>query len=232
MKPAIMLLTHYGVGDSLAMNGVVQNLIQEHRVVYPLPFTNPRLLATVSWMYRDKPDVILLPVTCGLTFQRLVENAPKNEPSLRRAFTLSKPYDGRCGVEFMYGAQFGLHPDHFWDSFDVTRDRSIELTPSPDPYIFVHDDPARASEKYSFTIDAARLPKLPAFYARKGISDNLFGLLSIIEKAQEIHVIHSCIWVLCEMFPQLVRGKRLVLHWYARPSGPIWPHRLPWEILK
>jgi hypothetical protein len=97
-------------------------------------------------------------------------------------------------VAMMY-IQAGLNPNTMYKKFKIVRDKSRELLPPEQPYIFVHDDKQRGreikihgSEKEIYRpIVSKALPDGTYEYD----DFNIFDYLTIIENAKERHMMNS-----------------------------------------
>ena len=86
------------------------------------------------------------------------------------------------------------------------------------------DDPDR-----EFNIDTDRVRKdLPIIRNTDRDTNNLFDLCSLIEGAEEVHCINSCVMNLIE---HLKPKGDLIWHFYARPETTIMKLNQPWRRL-
>jgi len=215
------VIGHQGMGDLMVINGGLRTMAKQSHIALPVMAWYG--FESIKWMLRDDPRITVLPVSLTL-WEDLEHRASGGE--ITQICERGARYDTLKAVESMY-RNMGCPPSRVWDGFHFERDRSIEQAKPDGDYCFVHDDNERG-----FVIKSSRLPGSPAVRPSFSTSRNIFALLATIEGASEIHVIHSCFFVLCELIPSLVKGKRLCLHWYARRVFPLWPRRLKWEILK
>jgi len=223
MPPSYDLIVyhHLGLGDHLVCNALVRHHATGLQRVGL--FCKPHYRTSVAFMYRDLPQIEILPVVDDQEAAALLETMP-DTPVLKVGF---ERLDSRNFVESFY-RQVGLDAEQRHTGFHVERDRDREeacclrLTDGKTPYIFLHDDSSRG-----FTIDRRRVPS-PLPVIRPMGSDNIFDYLAIIERADEIHCIDSAFANLVESFPRL-SAKRLVLHRYAKPTSDVVYGRHPWE---
>jgi hypothetical protein len=112
----------------------------------------------------------------------------------------------------------GINFSKKWDSFYVERDPSREkaLYEKIDPganYVFLHDDSR-------FVIDRDKVLQNPIVSPGGGITDNVFDFCTLIERAQEIHVIDSSFMFLVDLLAYQNPNQKLFVHRYARPNPP------------
>ncbi len=224
MPPSYDLMIHHhlGLGDHLVCNALVRRCAADGRRVGL--FCKKRYLPSVAFMYRDVPQIGLLPVDDDKEAQAVA--AAAETPVIRIGF---ERLDSKDFVESFY-RQAGMERRLRYEGFHVERDPDREkdcfrrLTDGLGPYIFLHDDPARG-----FAIDRRRVPaSLPVVRPEGG--ENIFDYLTVIERATEIHCIDSAFANLVESFSEF-RARRFVMHAYAKPTSTIVFQRHPWEKL-
>ncbi|TSC68811.1 MAG: hypothetical protein G01um101456_485 [Parcubacteria group bacterium Gr01-1014_56] len=145
--------------------------------------------------------------------------------------------DTELGIpaERQFYALAGIPHKKKWSSFYVERDRGREqnlfarIAPK-ESYIFIHDDAL-----YGARMLPQKLPAhLKVVRAQKDLTDNIFDYCTVIERAEEIHVVDSVFMFLVDCLPYQNPTQKLFIHRYAR-SNPPW--RLPilkknWIILE
>jgi hypothetical protein len=223
MPPSFDLVVyhHLGLGDHLVCNALVRHhAARRQRVGLLCKF---QYQISVAFMYRDLPQIEILPVADDQEARMMLETMP-NTPLLKVGF---ERLDSRNFVESFY-RQVGVSVEKRHTGFHVERDHDREeacyrrLTDGKAPYIFLHDDASRG-----FTIDPRRIhSSLPEI--RPTGSDNIFDYMAVIERADEIHCIDSAFANLVESLPRL-SAKRLVLHTYAKPTSHVVYGRHAWE---
>ncbi len=228
-----ILLHHLGLGDHFICNGMVREYCKKRdRVAI---FSLPRNYASVSFMFRDVPNLEIIPgdEAFALLFIFLnkfrrkyheVKNVGLPHLDIFDSEPMEKQFYRLAGIDFAKK----------WESFHVERDRAREqalfdkIKPEGD-YIFLHEDAARG-----LVIDRKKIPEQYTVVSpASGITDNIFDFCTVIERAREIHLIDSSFMYLVDLLPYTNPGQKIVIHRYARPN-PIWS--LPvlkknWEII-
>jgi hypothetical protein len=128
-------------------------------------------------------------------------------------------------------AQFGIDFEKRWNSFKANRDFSLEKNlveklNIKEKYIFVHEDAGRGMcINRAIHQNGIRIIK-----ASIDISNNMFDYLSLIEGAEEVHVIESSFMFMIDSFDIKVP---LFAHRYARnyPARNTPTLKLDWNIL-
>ncbi len=221
-----LMLLHLGLGDFFICNGLVREWLSRNpdaNITLPCRDDN---LVTVSWMYRDLGSRV-----------ELIE-VPRHDPYpvIFRQIRPKWPSERIVDLTmFSHGADFKLEEfdrefyrwadidyRHRWDSFYYKRDRSKELKVRPK--IICHDDPTR-----HFTISRKRFPRIRnATHPRDLLNKNLLNLVGVLEEAEELHAINSCIFCLMENLQPNPDQKRF-WHIYPRPEVSIPVTKLHWE---
>ena len=193
----LLLLTHLGMGDMLACNGMVRQLCERSGEL--LLVCKERNRRSVAFMYRDLPNLKLLPVRED---RDISPRFGSDGALLRRleadGYTLmllgmhsSGDWQQGCVsyVDALY-AQAGVHPYTRYTHFKVLRDRAAELKGPDGDYVFMHDDADRGFQIFK------QLPPATALVCPPPLSgapdDNIFDYCAAIERALAVHVIDSC----------------------------------------
>lgn len=214
---------HLGLGDHLICNALVRHYAAGHRRVGLC--CKHSYLASVAFMYRDLPQIELLPVGDDGQAAAMLETVP-DAARLRIGF---EKLDSRDFVESFF-RQAGLDRQRRYTDFHVVRDPAREeacyrrLVGNSARYLFLHDDPSRG-----FAIDARRLPAALPVVRPEG-ADTIFDYAQVVERATEIHCIDSAFANLVESLPRPC-AERFVLHGYAKPTSDVIFRRHPWETL-
>ena len=217
------------------MNGLVRDYCRHYERVGI--FCIPRYLTSVSFMYRDLHN---------LQIEMSKNHRDKQWFRLFNPFTFGAQHydkikilydDVELGIpaERQFYAQGDVPHEKKWTNFYVERDKNREsefftrITP-PRAYQFIHDDAVYGSRVLPAKLNAT----LPAVWAKKDLTDNIFDYCSTLEEAQEIHVVDSVFMFLVDCLPYDSSHQKLFVHRYAR-SNPPW--RLPilkknWTILE
>ena len=232
---SILLDHHNKLGDNIICNGLVREYCKRYDRVGI--FCIPRYYISVSFMYRDLENLVL---------ETSMNHRDKQISRFLNRFTLGEKHydkikilydDTELGIpaERQFYALAGVPHEKKWSSFYVERNRAQELNffdkVAPEaPYIFIHDDAV-----YGSRMQPQKLPShLKAVRAQIDLTDNIFDYCTVLERAEEIHVVDSVFMFLVDCLPYQNPAQKLFVHRYAR-SNPPW--RLPilkkdWAILE
>jgi len=217
----LLIHHHLGLGDHLVCNALVRHHAAGRRRVGL--FCKRPYLASVAFMYRDLPQIELLPINDDRDAVAMLEATP-DAARLRVGF---EKLDSRDFIESFY-RQAGLDWRRRYTDFHVERDAAREeacyrrLVGNRTRYLFLHDDPSRG-----FTIDFRRIHASLPVVRPEGAS-TIFDYAAVIERATEIHCIDSAFANLVESLPKL-SAERIALHGYAKPTSDVIFRRHAWE---
>ncbi|MFA6502909.1 MAG: hypothetical protein WCT45_01455 [Candidatus Paceibacterota bacterium] len=232
---SLLLLHHLGLGDHFMVHGIVREYCKKYdRVAI---FALPHNYVSVSFMFRDLPNLTVLQGDEAFAREYIQRNAsaPSTErydevkvlgfESLRRSGT---------PLEQQFYDLAGIALAKKWESFFVERDRAreeelFERIAPQGPYAFLHEDRTR-----DFTINRGKIRSdLALFVPDPAQTDNVFDYCTLIERAQEVHVIDSSFMFLIDCLPYTAPDQKLFVHRYARPN-PSWKLPIlkkPWHII-
>lgn len=217
---SILFDFHQGLGDQILCHGIVREYCKTYDRVGI--FCLPRNYPTVSFMYRDllNLNIHVVPSYAAkarfrfLNFFRFGENR-------YAVVRYIGAYDQESGILFerqVYGAA-GVALEKKWSNFSVVRDTKRELallekTGLSQPYLFIHDD-------NRYPLDPKKIASsLPVFRPQVSLTDNMFDYCTIMERADEIHVIDSSFMFLIDCLPYTNPAQKLFVHRYARLNTP------------
>ncbi len=221
---------HSRLGDQFIMNGAIREYCKKYDNVGI--FSIPKYHQFVSYMFRDLDNLH-------------IELAPTNRSrryfALKNFFTRkyerivnARDEDLETGIlpELQFYKMLGVDHDKKWSSFFVEREpnrekRLLDTLTHGNPYIFIHDD-SRYPINFS-KITSARTRVSP----KESLTNNVLDYCSLIEQADEIHVIDSSFMFLIDQLVYENPSQKLFVHRYSRPNPtfnlPIL--RKPWKIL-
>jgi hypothetical protein len=231
---SLIIYQHLGLGDHIICNGLVREICANALSEKFTIVVKPTSYETIKFMFKDVPN---------LTVHRLSSGGFDSPESHQEVVTLAMTttqrilYIGhgqestRLNFDKSFYAQFEIDFKKRWDSFKVERDLTseknlVEKLNIKEKYIFVHEDPSRGMR-----IDRYIHRKgLRVIKASTDLSTNMFDYLSLIEGAEEVHVIESAFMFMIDSFP--IEGQ-LFNHRYARsyPARNTPTLRLDWDIL-
>ena len=227
------VLTHLGLGDQIACNGLIRELYKLHSKLYV--YSKLKYFYSVEFMFRDLENLHVLPMEEGGAISFASYYKIKNFYRIRYPFD-NMPSDTVVEKGFYY--QAGIDFEKKWESFFVKRNPEREenlfnrLGLKPNEYVFLHDDKSRGQ-----TIDEDRIAEkgLKIVRADPEYTNNVFDFCKIIENSREVHVIESCIMCMIDLvFQNTFRGVKgkLFEHRYAKPIKPFeYPtNKLDWRI--
>lgn len=193
-----------GIGDHIICNGLVRNLYKKYGYVDLFCYGYNE--ANVKYMYRDLKNLNTIPVSSDQEANSIIiknnfdvlkigfENLYMNESS--------ESFD--IGFYKIAGLPFSCKFDDFYLERDLEKELSIldSLNPNNEPYIFIHGD-----------LDMSKIRQdIKIIHNPKEYS--LFNLISLLENAEEIHVIESSLKCLINQY-KLTKPK-LYYHNYVK----------------
>jgi hypothetical protein len=211
------IMTHLGLGDNFICHGIIREYARQNKVV---SFAKPQYYDTVFFMYRDNPNIQILPYDDSQAIQFLQQQKINTESYIGIGIygqnwntTLTdKSFD-----QIFYEQSNVLFNLKF-DNFNVVRDlnRELELFKKfnikEKEYIFVHDDPNRG-----FIINRNLPENISVVRNVPGLTNNLFDYCYLIEKAKEVHVMESSFMFMIDMMKNL-ECQDMFIHNYAREN--------------
>lgn len=229
-----LIYPHLGLGDFIICNGLIREICKKNKSDEFEVVSKPTHFQSVDFMFKDVKNLKTISLKSGdfanpenpeeIIFYARNEN--KNILKIGHEFQ-----DFRLNFDKSFYAQFEIDFKKRWDSFKVERDLTseknlVEKLNIKEKYIFVHEDPSRGMriDRYIHRKD------LRVIKASTDLSENMFDYLSLIEGAEEVHVIESAFMFMIDSFP--IEGQ-LFNHRYARsyPARNTPTLRLDWDIL-
>ena len=217
MTNKILIYTHLGLGDIIECNGMIRHYSEIYDIVDI--FSKKTYYEMCKFMYRDNENIII--------------NSIGNSSEMKDASDFISRYDGDIliaghvhyfsnlsffSINNLGPAEAFYHiakvPWKFRNSkFYVKRDKEEEkrvfdkLNPSGEKYIFIHDDADRG-----FNISVSSDIKI----IRNDSSENVFNMMEVIERAEEVHCMSSSILCMIDCFSNIVELDNLYLHYKVR----------------
>lgn len=227
----IIIKQHTGLGDYLICNGLVRELSKQNKIILPVPEI---YLESVTFMYRDNPNILCTNLdylnskdifnkilTIGYDWSYHIKDFPNEN------------------FEEMFYRHAQVNFNHKRDSFFVQRDIIREetllhsLLNFYEPYTVIHEYNDRNDVKIKK--DYIKSKKIISI----GVdvkSTNIFDYISLINNAEEVHVIESSLFCLIDLC-QHITNNNLYCHRYAKQqviSAGSWMMPKPckqWNIL-
>jgi hypothetical protein len=219
---SILLDFHNKLGDTLICNGIVREYAEQYDRVGV--FCIPDYQVSQVFLFRDVKNI---------QFEMVKDQRRKlNFLWLHSLHLTSRHYDKvltlqndpETGIiaERQVYALAGLPHEKKWSSFYVERDLVREQDflsrmAGSEPFIFVHDD----AKKYTSAIDQKYLAgDRKVVRVDRKFTDNIFDYCTLLERAEEIHVVDSVFMFLADCLPYVNPHQKLFVHRYARPNPP------------
>lgn len=214
---------HLGLGDMIHCNGMVRYLLDRLNADRTVNvFCKVRNLGMTQWMYRDEPRIRLLPIEDGVRELTFVQRTLRNHRSRnflavghRALRSLERAYPKAFYDELFYrqvGLPYSIRYDWCYWQRDLTEEERVYEKLAPDaPYAFVHDDASRG-----FSIDTSTIGMA---VVRNDITESIFHLGLLLERAAEVHCMESSIRCMLESLD--MDNCNLFYHNFRYPDRPL-----------
>lgn len=214
---------HLGLGDMIHCNGMVRFLLQQldpHCNLHV--FCKARNAEMTQWMYRDEPRIRLERISEGARETDCVQRVLKEHNASnylcvghRDLRTWEKNYPRTFFDQLFYmqvGIPYSVRYSHCYWERDLLEEERVyrKLAPGKE-YAFVHDDPNRG-----YSIDSHSIP-LPI--VRNDISESIFHLGLLLERASQVHCMESSIRCMIESLD--MSRCQLFYHNFRYPDRPL-----------
>lgn len=205
----IYIYTHQGLGDHIICNGIVRHFVDIHNNV--TVFCKPHNEDNVKWMYRDEPRIKVLAVGQDQdTINYIIQNNLRFNTLLVGFDRLWKEFQPPVVETFdeafykMCNIPFEYRFTKFKFERDVQKEKEAfdYVNPKNEPYIFVHGDIDRSKIRTDLKI------------IENPNNFGVFDILSILENAEEIHIMESSIKCLVNSYD--FEKPKLFYHQYVR----------------
>jgi hypothetical protein len=179
---------HLGLGDHIICNGLVRHFKETNDKIYV--FSKPHNYENVKYMYRDDKEIEVLPIGEDYDVENYIQTNNIQEHVIKTGFW--NPFNCETFDETFYkniSIPFEFRYTKFFIERDMRLEKSIlsELNPDNEKYIFTHNidlNKVRSDLK---------IIENPTKY-------NIFNLISLIENAEEVHLMESSIKCLVNSF--------------------------------
>lgn len=193
---------HLGLGDHIICNGLVRYFKEKEEMLSL--FCYKRNYNNVRYMYRDDENIILQPFDSENDIQTYInENKLSNQlikigfENLKGCETFDEAFYLNANVPFcMKFEKFYVKRD-----YDLEKKIIKELNPNNDRYIFTH------SVDYNKIESNLKIIENPTQY-------NIFNLVSLIENAEEVHLMESSLKCLVNSYK--MDKPKFFYHQYVR----------------
>lgn len=200
---------HLGLGDHIICNGLVRHIKKFEDVVYV--FCKLHNTKNVEYMYRDNPNIKILSVGEDIDVISYINNNNIQNDIIVVGFTGENQNEVSSFDEafyFQHKIPFSKRFDDFYFERDFELEQNIvkELNPNNEKYIFTHNiDISKINTNFKI-ID-------------NPVNYSIFNLISLIENAEEVHLMESSIKNLVNSYK--MEKPKFFYHKYVR-SYPEW----------
>jgi len=231
ISDTLIMQHHMGLGDHIHLVGLVRYAVLELGFENVVLFCKSRNYETVKRLYVNDPKIQIISIVNPVNANAEVDFALK--------FILRMPNDCvyfRLGYERYPWAQGGTigYPSYVfydmarvkrdirWSYFNFDRNNEVQerifkkLNPNNEPYIFIHDDPARG-----FNIPTSRALEVSnnssdILVIRNDMTENILDFSLILERASELHCMGSSIFCFADLLS--LGDKKCYFHDIRKPS--------------
>lgn len=210
-EPHLYVYHHLGMGDCFDLNAAVRILLEHYNLKRIYVFCKKRFGGIISYMYRDNPSIVVLPIEAG-TYEQEVRSVVEivgHDPNYLeighrnyQAHGGREKELGKACAELFY-EQVGIPFEQRFTGWKFERDLAEEervfnkLNPTGEDFIFVHHDPSRG-----FTIPDEKIFDIygkPVKLVYNDMSENPLHFFKILEESKQIHSMESSFKSLIEV---------------------------------
>lgn len=217
-----------GLGDMIHFNGMVRYLLERLQAGRSIHvFCKAQNAAMTQWMYRDEPRIVLEILSAdareGAAVQRVLRDRKTQNficVGHRALRPLLESHPSTFFDQLFYlqaGIPYSVRYSHCHWQRDYQEEERVYKKLISDKnlnqrgYAFVHDDPSRG---FRIQIDTIQVP-----IVRNDITESIFHLGLLLERAAEVHCMESSIRCMIESLD--MRGVKLYYHNFRYPERPL-----------
>lgn len=217
MKNKICIYHHLGLGDTIECNGMIRHYSELYSQVDV--FAKSNYYELVKYMYRDEPRIVINEVSQNAEHSEVSSFISTYEgevliPGHKDYFSnLSFFQQEKMGpgeaFYFLAKLPWDYRNEKFFIQRDLHKEKEVfsKLNSKNEKFIFVHDDIDRG-----FLIDV----KTEYEIIKNDKSINMWHLIHLLEKAEEIHCMSSSILCLIDCLSSSIKFNKLFLHYNIR----------------
>ncbi len=222
----IILFHHLDLGDNIMCHGIIREYCKTYEKV--IIFSYPHNYPSISFMYRDLDNLEIIKAD-KQSARDFVKKSTKTEFDVKKIGFENLAWTSNIPLEKQFYQLANVNLSKKWGNFFIKRDKKREgflfkKEVKSKKYIFLHEDEKR---KFLIKRNLINNKKYQIIEPNKNSTSNVFDYMTIIENAEEIHVIDSCFMFLIDCMKYKNPNQKLFIHRYAR-ENEIW--KLP--ILK
>jgi hypothetical protein len=213
----LMLVTRDGLGDQIVAAGLACWMSQHVRRVYVT--CRQAYWPTINWLYRNVDNVIPVGFSPGANWNDLELLGHKLGAQLCRSI---QQYHLRTGEPWyraaysQYHLDYGTRFSHFplVEPGPLSHKLFDRLVTQP-RYRVVHNN---SNERASYDIDLLQgksqqeFDQLQTIYVDPSLSNNLFDWILILQRAEEIQLVASSVYCLCQQISSSLQGQVIFHH--------------------
>jgi len=193
---------HLGLGDHIICNGLVRHYQKKYDNV--TVFCKPQNFNNIVYMYRDNKNINVLNIGEDNDVKNYIQKEKINNDVIKVGF--EHLIGGETFDECFYigkSLSFNLRFEEFYIKRDLELEKKILLTLNPknEKYIFTHNVNPNKLRK------DLKIIENPTDYC-------IFNLLSLIENAEEIHLMESSLKCLVNSYK--IENPKFFYHQYVR----------------
>lgn len=195
---------HLGLGDHIICNGLVRFFQEIEKEIYL--FCKKNNLHNVEYMYRDNDKIKILPINDDNEVLKFIKEKKIENKLIKIGFEDLQKHPCKTFDESFYKSK-NLDFEIRFNNFFLERDFDLEnqilntLNPKKEKYIFLHN-----VDKNKVRNDL-KIIENPSEYS-------IFNLISLIENAEEVHLMESSIKCLVNSY--LMKNPKFFYHRYVR----------------
>ena len=227
---SVFIYHHMGLGDHIIANGLVRSVYDKYDKTFL--FVKPNNFGNVAYMYRDLPNLKLIPMHDGQV--RLFMEINKDNNYLIAGHENFWPIFGSpintLAIDEIFYKIADVPIENKWNKFYIRRDLEKEKwvfnqlgLKEGVEFAFIHDDEKREITK--------ELPNMRIVRPSREFS--FFDFIYTIEKAKEVHCINSSFFCLIDCMK--IEKENMYLHEYARKDSndkTLGKYYCNWKLIK
>jgi hypothetical protein len=199
---------HLGLGDHIICNGIVRHYKELYGKV--TVFCKPHNYENIRYMYQDDENITVLPIGEDWDVNVYIFENKISKDVIKIGFELLSSVNCPTFDEGFYkgnNVPFSVRFQkfHINRDFETEKEIMLELNPNNEKYIFTHN------------IDKSKV-RSDLKIIENPVHHNIFNLISLIENAEEVHLMESSIKCLVNSYK--MDKPTFFYHNYVRGYSP------------